>query len=138
MERVYYHSENLVGLLSTKLAVQSLTMHSSGITGGFSGPRMHYHRRAESAPALDAIDRSRFGFPRSGSDPAMAIEEEEKEEEDDEAVANAAPTQIGLGVNIVGAASMHDEPIQRRRRRTKSVTNLAHAVLYNLNVTHKA
>ena len=80
MERVYYHSENLVGLLSTKLAVQSLTMHSSGITGGFAGPGMHYHRRAESAPELDAIDRSRVGFPRLGSDPAMAIEEEAEEE----------------------------------------------------------
>ena len=94
-------------------------MHSSGVTGGFAGPGMHYHRRAESAPELDAIDRSRFGFPRLGSDPSMAIEEEEEEEDDDEAVANAATTQIGLGVNIVEAASMHDEPIQRRRRRTK-------------------
>ena len=35
------------------------------------------------------------------------------EEEVDEAAANAATTQIGLGVNIVEAASMHDEPIQR-------------------------
>ena len=77
MERAHYHSENLVGLLSTKLAVQSLTMHSSGITGGFAGPGIHYHRRAESGPELDAIDRSRVGFPRLGSDPAMAIEEEE-------------------------------------------------------------
>ena len=68
------------GSLSTKLAVQSLTMHSSGITGGLTGPGMHYHRRAESAPELDAIDRSRIGSPRLGSDPAMAIEEEEEEE----------------------------------------------------------
>ena len=101
-------------------------MHSSGVTGGFAGPGMHYHRRAESAPELDAIDRSRFGFPRLGSDPAMAIEEEEEEEEEeaDEEAANAATIQIGLGVNIVEAASAHDEPIQRRRRRTKSGTSL--------------
>ena len=101
-------------------------MHSSGVTGGFAGPGMHYHRRAESAPELDAIDRSRFGFPRLGSDPAMAIEEEEEgeEEEADEEAANAATTQIGLGVNIVEAANTHDEPIQRRRRRTKSGTPL--------------
>ena len=99
-------------------------MHSSGVTGGFAGPGMHYHRRAESAPELDAIDRSRFGFPRLGSDPAMAIEEEEEEEEADEAATATATTQIGLGVNIVEAASMHDEPIQRRRRRTKSGTLL--------------
>ena len=98
-------------------------MHSSGVTGGFAGPGMHYHRRAESAPELDAIDRSRFGFPRLGSDPAMAIEEEEEEEADEEA-GNAATTQTGLGVNIVEAASTHDEPIQRRRRRTKLETPL--------------
>ena len=95
-------------------------MHSSGVTGGFAGPGMHYHRRAESAPELDAIDRSRFGFPRLGSNPAMAIEEEEEEEEADDGASNAAATQIGLGVNIVEAASTHDEPIQRRRRRIKS------------------
>ena len=99
-------------------------MHSSGVTGGFAGPGMHYHRRAESAPELDAIDRSRFGFPRLGSDPAMAIEEEEEEEEAVEEAANAGTTQTGLGVNIVEAASTHDEPIQRRRRRTKSGTPL--------------
>ena len=82
---------------------------------------MHYHRRAESAPELDTIDRSRFGFPRLGSNPAMAIEEEEEEEEEaDDGASNAAATQIGLGVNIVEAASTHDEPIQRRRRRAKS------------------
>ena len=100
-------------------------MHSSGVTGGFAGPGMHYHRRAESAPELDAIDRSRFGFPRLGSDPAMAIEEEEEEEEEaDEPAANTATIQIGLGVNIVEAASMHDEPIQRRRRRRSPGTTL--------------
>ena len=99
-------------------------MHSSGVTGGFAGPGMHYHRRAESAPELDAIDRSRFGFPRLGSNPAMAIEEEEEEEEADDGASNAAAIQIGLGVNIVEAASTHDEPIQRRRRRTKSGTPL--------------
>ena len=32
-------------------------MHSSEVTGGFASPGMHYHRRAESAPELDAIDR---------------------------------------------------------------------------------
>ncbi len=99
-------------------------MHSSGVTGGFAGPGMHYHRRAESAPELDTIDRSRFGFPRLGSDPAMAIEEEEEEEEADEEAGNAATTQTGLGVNIVEAASTYDEPIQRRRRRTKLETPL--------------
>ena len=107
-------------------------MHSSGITGGFAGPGMHYHRRAESAPELEPIDRSRFGFPRLGSNPAMAIEEE-AEEADEEAIegfhpppARASPSsqQIqedpripGLGVDIIEAATTSEDKPQRRRRR---------------------
>lgn len=108
-------------------------MHSSGTTGGFAGPGMHYHRRAESAPELEAVDRSRFGFPRLGSNPAMAIEEEEEEADEEEldVVALWDPIQArsshvehfnaqtsGLGVNIVEAASANDAPVRRRRRRT--------------------
>ena len=70
-------------------------MHSSGATGGFAGPGMHYHRRADSAPEMDAIDRSRFGFPRLGSNPAMAIEEEEEEEDEEEA--QGLPGQVDTG-----------------------------------------
>lgn len=107
-------------------------MHSSGVTGGFAGPGMHYHRRAESAPELEAIDRSRFGFPRLGSNPAMAIEEEEEELDEEEVdvvpIRKAEAARLsqvekdqaqapGLGVNIVEAASTNDEPIRRRRRR---------------------
>lgn len=108
-------------------------MHSSGATGGFAGPGMHYHRRAESAPELEAVDRSRFGFPRLGSNPAMAIEEEEEESDEEEIEfipigkgEDPRPNQeekeeaqaSGLGVNIVEAASTNDEPIRRRRTRT--------------------
>lgn len=104
-------------------------MHSSGTTGGFDGPGMHYHRRAESAPELEAVDRSRFGFPRLGSNAAMAIEEEEeesdKEDVDDISVRKAQQAcpsyeerqASGLGVNIIETASTNDEPIRRRRRR---------------------
>ena len=61
-------------------------MHSSGETGGFTGPGMHYHRRAESAPELDLFDHGRLGFAHRGSNPAMAeaIEEEEEEDNDGE------------------------------------------------------
>ena len=108
--------EDVVGVgLSTKRR-----MHSSGATGGFAGPGMHYHRRAESAPELDPIDRSRFVFPRLGSDPAMAIEEEEEDEEEANRETECATVQKGLGVNIVEAASVDDEPILRPRRRTKT------------------
>ncbi|CAF9939808.1 hypothetical protein IMSHALPRED_001644 [Imshaugia aleurites] len=105
-------------------------MHSSGSTGGFGGPGMHYHRRAESAPEMEAIDRSKFGFPRLGSNPSMAIEEEE--EEDDEEKLASKPTNAstksgqeelpedqvqGLGVDIVEAKSSVDPLAQRGTRR---------------------
>ena len=108
-------------------------MHSSGITGVFAGPGMHYHRRTESAPEMDAVDRSRFGFPRLGSNPAMAIEEEE-EEEDEEDEKTGPPGQMdeavqidedrgkgsqasGLGVNIVEAEHLNEQPMRRAQRR---------------------
>ena len=110
-------------------------MHSSGVVGGFVGPGMHYHRRADSAPEVDAIDRSRFGFPRLGSNPAMAIEEEE-EEEDEEDIENDRSSalhqasqdivsippkeevdQPPLGINIVEADPVDCQPMLRTRRR---------------------
>ena len=108
-------------------------MHSSGVTGGFAGPGMHYHRRAESAPELDTIDRSKFGFPRLGSNSTMAIEEEEEEDDEEEVTSMAANAAIrsaheelqgdhvpGLGVNIVEAESNIDRPMQRGMRRSSS------------------
>ena len=89
-------------------------MHSGGATGGFSGPGMHYHRRAESAPELVAINYHAFGFPRLSSNPAMADVFEEEEEEEENVVPHdeEAPAQHheevsgknllpGLGVKIV-------------------------------------
>lgn len=106
-------------------------MHSSGATGSFAGPGMHYHRRAESAPEMDAIDRSRFGFPRLGSNPAMAIEEEEEEDDEedrgqlpsgrpDAAVQSGRRESLdrasGLGVNVVEADTPNTQLWQRARR----------------------
>ena len=48
-------------------------MHTSGVTGGFAGLGMHYHRRAESAPELDAIDRP-SAYSKLDLDPASNIE----------------------------------------------------------------
>lgn len=106
-------------------------MHSSGITGGFAGPGMHYHRRAESAPEMEAIDRSKFGFPRLGSNPTMAIEEEEEEDDEEESMSKMTDLSVksdqeelhdnqdpGLGVNIVDAESGTDRPMQRGTWRT--------------------
>lgn len=57
-------------------------MHSSGVTGGFDGPGMHYHRRAESAPELAPVNRRIFGPSGLTSSSAMADVFEEDEEEE--------------------------------------------------------
>ncbi len=106
-------------------------MHSSGNTGGFTGPGMHYHRRAESAPEMAPIDYHTFGFPRLGSNPAMAdvFEEDEDEDEDFKAQDQARTKSssqdkvqedegvLGLGVKIVDADDTQDIPMQRSIRR---------------------
>ncbi|KAL6715652.1 hypothetical protein ACLMJK_006613 [Lecanora helva] len=119
-------------------SVPKRPMHSSGATGVFAGPGMHYHRRTESAPEMDA-DRPRFGFPRLGSNPAMAIEEEEEEEDEEDAkegpmhennqsfrVGESGEKEeqtLGLGVNIVEAETLEAQPMQRARRQsTKDTT----------------
>ncbi|EED21509.1 cell wall proline rich protein, putative [Talaromyces stipitatus ATCC 10500] len=59
-------------------------MYSGGRRGEFVGPEMRYHRRAESAPEMPPFDRSALiGFPRLGSDNAMANVDVFYEEEED-------------------------------------------------------
>ena len=108
------------------LATTKRRMHSSGETGGFSGPGMHYHRRAESAPELDLFDHGRLGFSHRGSNPTMtdAIEEEEEEAEGAEEGDGATPIaqhkeeqELGLGVNVVENERARNEPMRRRVRR---------------------
>ena len=62
-------------------------LHSAAGMSRFSGPGMHYHRRAESAPELVPFEGGRFGFRRFGSSSTMAdvFEEDEEEEEEDSA-----------------------------------------------------
>lgn len=95
-------------------------MHSSGETGGFTGPGMHYHRRAESAPEMVPFDRSRFGFPRPGSNPTMAeaiVEEEEEAVNSVEDKADQEEHGLGLGVNIVETDHVDHVHFERRPRR---------------------
>ena len=93
-------------------------MHSSGATGGFTGPGMHYHRRAESAPEMAPINLQMFGLHRPGSNSTMADVFEE-DEEDEEASAEKRSHNIttpkialgqgrqgdilGLGVHVIDA-----------------------------------
>lgn len=112
----------------TSFFVSRRRMHSSGTTGGFTGPGMHYHRRAESAPEMVAINYQVFGFPRLSNNAAMAdvFEEEEEEDEDmspmeggqqDEPANNDSIP--GLGVNIVEIDDGTD-PLPSRPEHTAS------------------
>ncbi|KZF23665.1 hypothetical protein L228DRAFT_267644 [Xylona heveae TC161] len=56
-------------------------MHSSGKTGGFTGPGMHYHRRAESAPEMVAFDFNRSELDHTGSTMQDVFEEDEETDE---------------------------------------------------------
>ena len=57
-------------------------LHSAQGMRGFSGPGMHYHRRAESAPDLPPFDPGAASIHRFGSNSTMADVFEEDEEED--------------------------------------------------------
>ncbi|TRX97651.1 hypothetical protein FHL15_001406 [Xylaria flabelliformis] len=58
-------------------------LHSAAGMRGFSGPGMHYHRRAESAPEMPPFEGGRFSIHRFGSSSTMADVFEEDEEEED-------------------------------------------------------
>ncbi|KAI9854738.1 MAG: hypothetical protein M1824_006620 [Vezdaea acicularis] len=98
-------------------------MHSSGITGGFGGPGMHYHRRTESAPEMAVVDQSQFSIHRYGSSSTMADVFEEDEEEDEEAECehgNKKPDTkkarseeekeevFGMGISVVDSADSRE------------------------------
>ena len=71
-------------------------MHSSGVTGGFTGPGMHYHRRAESAPEMAPISHHAFGLHHRSSNTAMADVFEEDEEDE---VPTDGKQEIGHGAD---------------------------------------
>ncbi|KAJ4417567.1 hypothetical protein N0V85_001795 [Neurospora sp. IMI 360204] len=71
-------------------------LHSAAGLRGFTGPGMHYHRRAESAPELVPFEAARFGFPRFGSSSTMAdvFEEDEEEDEDESPKSTGQSTPV--------------------------------------------
>lgn len=68
-------------------------LHSSGATGGFDGPGMHYHRRAESAPELAPVNRRIFNSSGLANTTIMADVFEE--DEDADVVDQEQPTKAG-------------------------------------------
>ena len=75
-------------------------LHSAQGLKGFSGPGMHYHRRAESAPDLPPFDAGRAGIHRFGSNPTMADVFEEDEEEE----------TAGASTRSEAAGALNSEP----------------------------
>ncbi|KAK2628350.1 hypothetical protein QTJ16_002996 [Diplocarpon rosae] len=67
--------------MSQKNGKRKRAMHSAAGLGGFTGPGMHYHRRAESAPEFE---NPRFGLHRLGSSSTMGMEDVFEEDEDEE------------------------------------------------------
>lgn len=65
-------------------------LHSAAGMRGFTGPGMHYHRRAESAPEMPPFEGGRFSMHRFGSSSTMADVFEEDEEDDDHTEESAA------------------------------------------------
>ncbi|KAK5170449.1 uncharacterized protein LTR77_005037 [Saxophila tyrrhenica] len=97
---------------------QRKELHSNRLAKDFTGPGGHYHRRAESAPALPPMDPVRLGTPSQSS---MAdVFEEEEEEHAEEAQAHrpasiatsarsGAEDESNVGVEIVDLDSSDHE-----------------------------
>ncbi|KAL8902456.1 MAG: hypothetical protein Q9207_004696 [Kuettlingeria erythrocarpa] len=106
-------------------------LHSSGATGGFDGPGMHYHRRAESAPELAPVNRRIFNPSGLSSSTTMAdvFEEDEDEIEVDQKQPTKAQSSgslhearnalgYGLGVSNLSAGDQSGSSLTRRQRPT--------------------
>lgn len=96
-------------------------MHSAAGLGGFSGPGMHYHRRAESAPEFE---NPRFGLHRLGSSSTMGMEdvfEEDEDEWEDAKASDKEPsirtgeiededeTGLGIGIKVVDSEGIESD-----------------------------
>ena len=80
-------------------------LHSAAGMRNFTGPGMHYHRRAESAPALAPFEPGRFGIHRFGSSSTMADVFEEDEEDEG---AEASSEKSGIKTRKASADSSED------------------------------
>jgi hypothetical protein len=101
---------------SQRTGIKKRTMHSAAGLGGFSGPGMHYHRRAESAPEFE---NPRFGLHRLGSSSTMGMEDVFEEDEDEwedskasdkESISKGAEededTGLGIDIKVVDSEGM--------------------------------
>lgn len=88
-------------------------LHSAAGMSRFSGPGMHYHRRAESAPELAPFEAARFGFRRFGSTSTMAdVFEEDEEEEEHSAGSSAGPSTPAIGAPAAETPKPNMQPME--------------------------
>ncbi|KAJ5382486.1 hypothetical protein N7517_000397 [Penicillium concentricum] len=71
------------GAPNNNFSVATQRMYSGGRRGEFVGPEMRYHRRTESAPAMQPFDRSALGAFRLGPTSAVETPDVFDEEEED-------------------------------------------------------
>ncbi|KUJ22877.1 uncharacterized protein LY89DRAFT_694092 [Mollisia scopiformis] len=107
---------------SQKGARRKKAMHSAAGLGGFTGPGMHYHRRAESAPEFE---NPRFGLHRLGSSSTMGMEDVFEEDEDEEwedskasdkepsiktgEIEDEEETGLGIGIKVVDSDGLESD-----------------------------
>lgn len=110
-------------------------LHSAAGMRGFSGPGMHYHRRAESAPEMPPFEAARFGIHRFGSSSTMAdvFEEDEEEEEDPNAKTpsdgSTPDTEDGSADEVDSASSDNDStPTQEQEPSNASPKDIQQTV----------
>ncbi|KAK8215403.1 hypothetical protein M8818_002024 [Zalaria obscura] len=88
-------------------------LHSSRLNRDFVGPGMHYHRRAESAPALVPFEHGRSGSPSQS--PMDDVFEEDEEEEDGLPIAplsldDKSDEEFSVGISVVDTAVEQSGP----------------------------
>ncbi|KAI5465933.1 hypothetical protein BGZ63DRAFT_349099 [Mariannaea sp. PMI_226] len=114
-------------------------LHSAQVMKGFSGPGMHYHRRAESAPDLPPFDAGRAGMHRFNSSSTMADVFEEDEEDDEgrarlaarlekmvDSDSDATPPAVAVKdplLDVQDKTSLHS-PAQSVRRTNSSLSDM--------------
>lgn len=88
-------------------------LHSAQGMKGFSGPGMHYHRRAESAPDLPPFDPGRSGIHRFNSSSTMAdvFEEEEEDEDKSKSAASKAEDDVDSYSDATPPAAILNDPL---------------------------
>ncbi|EEU46440.1 uncharacterized protein NECHADRAFT_60125 [Fusarium vanettenii 77-13-4] len=86
-------------------------LHSAQGMKGFTGPGMHYHRRAESAPDLPPFDPGRAGMHRYNSSSTMADVFEEDEEDESKTPDDSSEEEFESDSDATPPAGVTKDPL---------------------------